>query len=152
MIRRFFILFALLSLVACSSPLVKELVQTPEIKSIQLSHFSVQDKQAVFNVSLYNPNPYPLPISSLAGDITLNGLTIGNLAAKSDKQLAAFDTQTVVLPLALDPDALVNAAQSVFLQRKAEYRFDGHVETSIGKVPVIKEGESSVQDILRSAF
>jgi len=152
MIRRFFILLLSLSLFGCNSAYVNDLVATPEIKNIQLSHFSVQEKKAVFNVSLYNPNPFPLPITALAGDIALNNLTIGSLEARSEQNLAAYDTQDVTLPLSLHPDSLLNAAQSVLLQGKAKYTFDGEVQTSLGRVPFTKEGELSAKDIMGSVL
>ena len=152
MTRRFFILLLSLSLFGCNSSYINELVATPEIKNIQLSHFSVQDRKAIFNVSLYNPNPFPLPISAIAGDIALNSLTIGSLEAKSDQNLTAYGTQDITLPLSLSlaPDALLDAAQSVLLQGKASYTFNGDVQTSIGRVPFTKEGELSAKEIMGS--
>ena len=150
MTRRFFILLLSLSLFGCNSSYINELVATPEIKNIQLSHFSVQDRKAIFNVSLYNPNPFPLPISAIAGDMTLNSLTIGSLEAKSDQNLTAYGTQDITLPLSLDPDALLDAAQSVLLQGKASYTFNGDVQTSIGRVPFTKEGVLSAKEVMGS--
>jgi len=150
MIKRFFIVLLSLSLFGCNSAYINDLVATPEIKNIQLSHFSVQERKAVFTVSLYNPNPFPLPISAIAGDIALNNLTIGSLEAKSDQNLAAFDTQDVTLPLSLNPDALLNAAQSVLLQGKASYTFNGDVQTSLGRVPFTKQGELSAKEVMGS--
>lgn len=150
MTRHSFILFFFFSLVGCNTAYISDLVATPEIKNIQLAHFSVEEKTAIFNVSLYNPNPFPLPISAIAGDIALNSLTIGSLEAKSDQNLAAFDTQDVTLPLSLNPDALLNAAQSVLLEGKANYIFTGQVQTSLGQVPFTKEGELSAKEIMGS--
>jgi LEA14-like dessication related protein len=150
MTRRLFIFLLTFSLFGCNSAYINELVATPEIKNIQLSHFSAQERKAVFNVSLYNPNPFPLPISSVAGDIALNSLTIGSLEAKSDQNLAAYDTQDITLPLSLNPDALINAAQSVLFKGKANYTFEGNVQTSLGQVPFTKEGELSAKDIISS--
>jgi len=150
MTRRLFILLLTFNLFGCDSGLVKEFVATPEIKNIQLSHFSVEDRQAIFDISLYNPNPFPLPITGMAGDIELNNVHIGSLAARSDKHLAAYDTQTVTLPLSLDPSALSNAAQSVLFKGKADYNFKGQLDTSVGSVPFTKAGELSAKDILSS--
>ena len=150
MTRRFFILLLSLSLFGCNFSYINELVAIPEIKNIQLSHFSVQDRKAIFNVSLYNPNPFPLPISAIAGDIALNSLTIGSLEAKSDQNLTAYGTQDITLPLSLNPDALLDAAQSVLLQGKASYTFNGDVQTSIGRVPFTKEGVLSAKEVMGS--
>ena len=150
MIKRFFIVLLSLSLFGCNSAYINNLVATPEIKNIQLSHFSVQERKAVFTVSVYNPNPFPLPISAIAGDIALNNLTIGSLEAESDQNQTAFDTQDVTLPLSLNPDALINAAQSVLLQGKASYTFNGDVQTSLGRVPFTKQGELSAKEVMGS--
>ena len=150
MIKRFFIVLLSLSLFGCNSAYTNDLVATPEIKNIQLSHFSVQERKAVFTVSVYNPNPFPLPISAIAGDIALNNLTIGSLEAKSDQNQTAFDTQDVTLPLSLNPDALLNAAQSVLLQGKASYTFNGDVQTSLGRAPFTKQGELSAKEVMGS--
>lgn len=150
MIRRFYIALLSFGLLACNSAFVNSLVATPEIKNIQLSHFSIEDKTAVFNVSVYNPNPFPLPISGLAGDITLNNLTIGSMEATSDENIAALETQDISLPLTLNPDALMSAAQSVLLQGKANYSFKGDMQTSLGRIPFTKEGELSAREVIGS--
>ena len=150
MTRRFSILFLFLSLLGCNTAYISELIATPEIKNIQLSHFSVQDRTAVFNVSLYNPNPFPLPISAIAGDIAINSLTIGSLEAKSNQSLTAFGTQDITLPLSLNPDTLLTAVQSVLLQGKANYAFKGEVQTSLGRVPFAKEGVLSAKEMMGS--
>jgi LEA14-like dessication related protein len=150
MTRQFFILLLSLSLFGCNSSYINDFIATPEIKNIQLSHFSAQERTAVFNVSLYNPNPFPLPLSGLSADIALNNLNIGSLEAKSDQNLAAYDTQDITLPLSLNPDSLLNAAQSVLLQGKASYIFTGEIHTSLGRVPFTKKGELSAQEIIGS--
>lgn len=149
--KHFFFILVIFGLTACNNGFVNQLVATPEIEQVRLSHFSAKDKQAILLVTLYNPNPYPLPITSLAGDITLNTIQVGSLAATADKQLAAYDTQSITMPLTLDSNALLNAAQSVLLQGKAGYQFEGYIYTSLGKVPINKQGELSPQDLLRSA-
>jgi LEA14-like dessication related protein len=150
MTRRFFIFLMTLGLFGCDSNLVEDLVLMPEIKSVQLSHFSVEDRQAFFDISVHNPNTFPLPISQLAGDIKLNNLAIGSLSAHSQQNLAAFDTQNVTLPLPLNPDAFVNTAHGVLLKGKAEYQFNGMVDTGLGLVPLSKQRELPAQELLRS--
>lgn len=52
--------------------LVKEFVEAPEVRGIELKSFSVLDNTATFEVTLYNPNSFSLPISGLTGGIKLN--------------------------------------------------------------------------------
>ena len=148
--KLFAILFLSISLVGCSSDLINKLVEAPEIKGIQLKSFSMKDKSVIFDIDLYNPNPFPLPISSLSGDFKLNQLAIGSIAAETDKSLAAHATQTVTLPIAFDTDALIDAAQSVFTNREAKYNFSGGIGTSVGQLPFSKQGELSVTDIIKA--
>ncbi len=141
------ILLMSLTLSGCAS-MVQELMQAPQIKGVQLKSFSAKDKSVVFDVDIYNPNSFTLPISGLSGDMMLNQLTIGSIEAESDQNLAALSTQTVTVPIALDTNALIEAAQSVFTQRQAQYNFNGGVKTPVGKIPFSKSGELSVTEII----
>jgi len=143
----FTVILLSITLLACNS-LVKELVSTPEVKAVRLINFSMADKQVVFDVDLYNPNAFTLPMSGFNGDFKLNNLTIGSLKATSEQKLAAYGTQTITLPISLDTNAFIEAAKSVLTQQQAVYSFNGGVDTSIGKVPFSKSGELSVQEII----
>lgn len=146
------LIILLISLFGCNADLIREFVSTPQIKGIELKSFSAQNNSAVFEVALYNPNAFALPLSGLAGDIRLNQLPIGNINAKSDKNLPALTTQKITLPIMLDSNALIKAAKSVLTQRQAEYNFNGHVKTSIGEVPFSKHGALSVKDLISILF
>ena len=146
--KLFTALVMVIGLLGCSADMIKSLVDMPQVRGVQLKSFSAADKRAVFEVALFNPNPFPLPISGLSGAISLNQLAIGSIDAQSDTSLAANAVQAVMIPISLDPNAFVEAAKSVFMQRKASYQFNGGVNTSLGKVPFSTSGDLSVQDIL----
>lgn len=135
----------------CSS-MVKELMQAPQIKGVQLKSFSAKDKSVVFDVDIYNPNSFALPISGLSGDMVLNQMTIGSLDAESDQNLAALSTQTVTVPIVLDTNALIEAAGSVLTDRQAIYNFNGGFKTPVGKIPFSKSGELSITEIISSVL
>jgi len=137
-----------LGLTGCQSGLINKLVKTPEIKAVQLQSFSMQDKRITFDVSLFNPNPFTLPIDGLGGIVALNGLDIGSISAKTNTKLAANTTQVVSMPISLDTEALGRAARSVLTKQTAEYQLQGKVDTSMGKVPFSKKGNLSVSDII----
>jgi len=141
------ILLISMALSGCAS-MVQELMQAPQVKGVQLKSFSAKDKSVVFDVDLYNPNSFTLPISGLSGDMVLNQLTIGSLEAESDQNLAALSTQTVSVPIALDTNALIEAAKSMLTNRQANYKFNGGVKTPVGKIPFSKSGELSVTEII----
>ncbi|MFK8068161.1 MAG: LEA type 2 family protein [Gammaproteobacteria bacterium] len=144
------IILVSLSLMGCNSEMIQQFVEAPQVKNIQLKSFSAQDKSVVFEVDLFNPNPFTLPLSGLSGEMSLNEFAIGSLDASSDQSLAANTTQTVTVPVQLDQNALLEAAKSVFTKRQANYNFNGGVKTSVGKIPFSKSGELSVQEILSS--
>ena len=141
------ILWISIALSGCAS-MVQELMQAPQVKGVQLKSFSAKDKSIVFAVDLYNPNSFTLPISGLSGDMVLNQLTIGSLDAESDQNLAALSTQTITVPIALDTNALIEAAKSMLTDRQANYSFNGGVKTPVGKIPFSKSGELSVTEII----
>ncbi|MFW5425891.1 MAG: LEA type 2 family protein [Methylophagaceae bacterium] len=146
--KKIFVLLLLsLSLISCSD-IVKELVSAPEVKGIRLADFSIAEKRVVFDVDLYNPNPFTLPMSGFSGDFKLNNLSIGSVEASSEQKLVAHGTQTISLPISLDTNALIEAAKSVFTERQANYNFNGGIDTSVGNIPFSKSGELSAQDII----
>jgi LEA14-like dessication related protein len=130
------------------SSLVKQIVSAPEVKGIKLKSFSVEDQSVVFDVSVYNPNIYPLPISGLSGDFKLNQISVGSMSAKTDSSLAAQKTQTVTLPIKLSTDAFKKAAKAAIMNRETNYSFNGAIDTSIGQVPVSKTGSVSAAALL----
>ncbi len=141
-----------ISLVGCGTGIIKTFVDTPQVKGVELKSFSAKKKQAVFEVALYNPNNFSLPISGVNGDIVLNQLTIGSIDAESDQNLEAHTTQLVTLPIMLNSDALVKAAKSVLGLRQAQYTFIGRVKTSVGQIPFSKKGDLSMKDLLSAFF
>ena len=140
------------SLLGCGTGLIKAFVDTPEVKGVELKSFSAKNKQAVFEIALYNPNNFSLPISGMNGDIVLNKLTIGSIDAENDQHLAALTIQSVTLPVVLNADALVKAVKSVLNLRQAQYTFNGGLMTSVGKIPFSKKGDLSMKDLISAFF
>jgi len=146
------VLFILLSLglTGCQSGIIEKLVKAPEVKSVQLKSFSAQNKTITFDVGLFNPNAFSLPIDGFNGGVILNGLDVGRFAATTETSLAAQETQTISLPITLDAEAFGRAARSVLSEGKALYNFNGGVDTSVGQVPFSQDGELSMQDIIKT--
>lgn len=144
-----------LFLVGCNSGLIKQdivqqLVKIPEVKGISLNEFSPQEQSVSFDLDLYNPNLFPLPVSGLKGDFQLNGVSVGALAAESSASLAAQSTQTVTLPIKLNTNALSAAVKKGLTSGKTAYSFNGGVNTSVGEVPLSKSGELSIGDLTKA--
>lgn len=146
------LLFSLL-MTGCNSSLIPQnlaskLIQAPEVRGVQLKSFSIEQQSVVFDVAIFNPNIFPLPISGLRGDLKLNEVAVGSMAATSTKSLAANTTQVVTLPLQLSTAAFMNAAKTALSTRKASYSFNGGIETSVGTLPFTKKGDLSLTEIV----
>ncbi len=137
-------------LMACQFGALKNIVKAPEVKSIQLKSFSVQDKIVVFDVGLFNPNAFSLSIDSFDGGIKLNGFDVGKFAVKTDTSLPAKEVQTITLPMTLDAEMLGRATRSVLADGQALYHFKGGVDTSVGNVTFSKDGELSMQGVIKT--
>ena len=67
---------------------------TPQIQDIMLISFSAEKQNAVFEVDVYNPNDFKIPVRELSGEVFLNKYLVSKLEASSKKSLAALSTQT----------------------------------------------------------
>jgi len=144
-------LLILFTLLGCSVDSIKQFASSPELKGIQLESFSPAENQITFDLAVYNPNLFDIPISGIEGNITLNQIAIGKfIANNTESTLKARSTQNVIVPLKLDPDATMKAAKSALFNRTLNYTLTGTVDTPAGTAPFIKSGELSVQDILSS--
>lgn len=148
MTKYFFVLLVAFSLIGCGNGLIKSIVETPQLKGVELKSFSIKDKLAVFEVALFNPNDFSLPISGLAGNMSVNQMTVGHIEMNNSQNLAAQSTQTVAVPVKLDARQLVDAVKAIVKLRQAHFIFNGGVDTTVGEIPFSKEGKLSFDDIV----
>ena len=143
------ILFVSVSFIAYSNAdILEDSVLTPEIRTITLNSFSAEENRAVFDVEVYNPNAFKLPVRELYGDIHLNQYDVADVEASSKKSLAAHSTQIYTVPINVDLDSLMNAAAGVMIQGSAKYSFKGYMMTPVGEMPILEEGELTAEQIL----
>ncbi|HHA19635.1 MAG: hypothetical protein DRQ39_04980 [Gammaproteobacteria bacterium] len=143
------ILLVSVSFIAYSyADILNDSILTPEIRNITLNSFSAEDNRAVFDVEVYNPNAFKLPVRKLHGRIHLNQYNVADIEATSNNSLAAQATQMFTVPVEIDPDALMNAATGVMIQGQAKYSFKGYMMTPIGEMPITEEGELTTEQIL----
>lgn len=129
--------------------IVKQLIKAPEVRDISLNSFSAQDQRVSFDIDLYNPNLFSLPVSGVSGDFQLNSMPVGSVAAQFEEHLAAQSSQTVTLPIKLNTDALGAAIRKALMTGRAAYTFNGGVSSSVAEVPVSKTGELSIADLTK---
>ncbi len=122
--------------------------QIPQIKRIQLVSFSVKNHSAIFDVDVYNPNEFKLPVRELSGKIHLNKQHVADLEATSKASLAALSTQTFKVPISVKPKAIISATNQTLLSGQAHYHFKGYMMTPVGELPIAFQGMLGSQQIV----
>lgn len=120
----------------------------PEVVNIQLKSFSAKENSAVFDVTLFNPNHFKLPLREVYGDLYLNDNVIANIEALSKKSLAAHASQIFTVPIIIKPEQLANASTNVIVSGVANYRFKGYMMTPVGELPIEHKAHLTNQQIL----
>jgi len=149
--KRFFIIALTLMLVpfnSMASMFDAENTQIPQIKRIQLVSFSAENHSAIFDVDVYNPNEFKLPVRELSGKVHLNKQHVASLEATSKASLAALSTQTFKVPISVKPNAIITAANQILLSGQAHYHFKGYMMTPVGELPIEHQGQLDSQQIV----
>ena len=123
-------------------------MEMPQVQMIKLISFSVEQESAVFEVNVYNPNEYKLPVRALSGNIFLNERLVSSLEANSKKSLAPLSTQTFTVPVKVDVDATLQSANDIMLSGIADYEFNGYMMTPVGELPINESGRLTADQIL----
>ena len=121
---------------------------TPQIQDIRLISFSAEKQNAVFEVDVYNPNEFKIPVREMSGEVFLNKERVSTLEASSKKSLAALSTQIFTVPITVDTDATVESANNIMLTGIAKYEFNGYMMTPVGEIPINKAGQLTAEQIL----
>ena len=130
-----------------NADILSDSILTPEIRNITLHSFSAKENRAVFDIEVYNPNAFKLPVRELYGDIHINEYNVADVEATSKKSLGAYATQMFTVPIEVDPTELMNAVVGIMMQRQAKYSFNGYMMTPVGEMPITQEGELSSEQI-----
>lgn len=125
-----------------------ETMQYPEIKAIKLVSYSKDTHSAVFNVTLYNPNLFKIPVREMTSEIFLNEHHVASLDAESNKSLAANAEAVFSVPLTVEPEAFDDAIRLVLMTGTAHYQFVAYLMSPVGEIPFTREGQLSTQDIM----
>jgi len=128
--------------------LLDQAIITPEIHAVMLKQFSAETNSATFEVEVYNPNTFKLPIRELAGDILLANNKVAALSANSPKSLAAQSSQVFTVPIKVNVDNLMLALNQILISGDASYRFSGYMMTPIGELPIEQQGALSNEQIM----
>lgn len=143
----FVVVLMLISLVSQAGVLDQNIIM-PEIQAIKLKQFSPELNSAIFEVEVYNPNSFKLPVKELSGDILLSHNKVAELSANSKKSLAAQSTQLFTVPVSVNVDNLLLSIDTVLKSGIAHYQFQGYMMTPVGELPIEQHGELSNEQIL----
>lgn len=147
--KLFTIVFIVLNFMTYSNAeVLPDSVLPPEVVNIELKSFTAEENRAIFDISLYNPNDFKIPVREVYGDIYLNEKTIANIEALSKKSLGAYDTQIFTVPVLVKPDELLNASTNVMMTGLANYRFKGYMMSPVGEIPVEHEGQLTKEQLI----
>jgi LEA14-like dessication related protein len=125
-----------------------ESMQRPQIQDIKLISFSAEKEMAVFEIMVYNPNDFKVPVRELSGDLYLNEQHVSNMEANSKKSLAPLSTQTFTVPIVVNRDAVMASANEIIITGIAQYRFKGYMMTPVGELPITESGRLTTAQVL----
>ncbi len=115
-------------------------LERPKITSMSLTGATIQ-----IPLTLTNKNSYPLPLTGLAGNISIGGANVGSVNAGQLGLLAPKGTQTVTLPVNVDFTRALQAANAI-RQGKGRVQLTANLTSGKGQVPV---DVSQVLDFLK---
>ena len=105
-------------------------VQSPRIASLSLTQATLD-----LPLTLANPNSFPLPLGSLAGDLSIAGAQVGRIAAAELGRIDARQSRTVAVPVTVHFAQAFAAAQAL-REGKARVALDGHLTSGGASIPV----------------
>lgn len=145
--KLFVVVWMLISFASHAGILDQDIIM-PEIQTVTLKQFSAELNSAVFDVEVYNPNTFKLPVKELSGDILLSQHKVAELSANSKKSLAAQSTQLFTVPVSINVANLLLSIDTVLKSGVAHYQFKGYMMTPVGELPIEQHGELSNEQIL----
>ncbi|MBE0439202.1 MAG: LEA type 2 family protein [Gammaproteobacteria bacterium] len=148
LMKKMFVVVLMLIGLVSQAGVLDQAIMMPEIQTIKLKQFSAELNSAIFEVEVYNPNSFKLPVKQLSGDILLSHNKVAQLNASSKKSLAAQSTQLFTVPVSVNLDNLLLSMDSVLKSGVAHYQFQGYMMTPVGDLPIEQHGELSNDQIL----
>jgi LEA14-like dessication related protein len=105
-------------------------VQSPRINSLSLTQATLD-----LPLTLSNPNSFPLPLGTVAGDLSIAGAQVGRVASAELGRIDARQSRTVAVPVIVHFAQAFAAAQAL-REGKARVALDGQLTSGDASVPV----------------
>jgi LEA14-like dessication related protein len=122
--------------------------QAPELRTISLESFSAEKNTAVFAVTLYNSNPFKIPVREMTSRVHLNDIYVATVDASSKKSLAPHEDTLYKVPVEIKPEALQQAINMLITTHKAHYPIEAYLMTPVGEIPISRESTLSTDGII----
>jgi LEA14-like dessication related protein len=105
-------------------------LESPRIASISLTQATLD-----LPLLLSNPNPFPLPLGSMVGDLRIAGAQVGRIASADLGRIDARQSRTVAIPVTVHFAQAFSAAQAL-REGKARVALDAQLSSGGASVPV----------------
>ena len=143
----FAVLAAVLSLTSCASP--GEMIDTPSVAltGIQMNEFSFSGQSFMLSFDVDNPNPFPLPVSSIRYHVQIANESFASGGTASDFMVPAGGNGA--FDISVELDVLKSASQLGSILRTGmreplEYKLDGSLAVDIPYVKPVPFSTSGV--------
>ena len=144
-IKLFLVLALLLiNLSACGTALI----QPPKISidNIELGELSLRKGEAVFSLTLHNPNLFPLYLYGIDYGLKLNEVAVAGGESRKNISIAAGSEQKLRIPITLSTMTLLKMIPQFLGDRQLKYELHGSVKTPIISIPFHRTGGINVSD------
>jgi LEA14-like dessication related protein len=104
--------------------------ESPRIAELSLTHATLD-----LPLTVSNPNPFPLPLGSLTGDLRIDGADVGRIASPELGRVDGRQSRTVALPVTVRFAQALAAARAL-REGRAHLALDGMLSSGGASVPV----------------
>jgi len=140
---------AMAALLLCSCATVREGVDL-SLTNVGLKDVTVLETTALFTVRVQNENPSPLKLQGSVYKIYLNDSYIGKGMTDQSLEVPAFGTATQTVPVYLQNLFMASKVRGIIDGQKFDYRIDGTLHDSSGKIRAVSEGRLDLNDFRQS--
>lgn len=151
MIKKLLAVAIVCTLSACASlqEELKNYVSQPEVtyKSIAIGEASMERLELTPTFNVTNPNSFPIPIDTVAYELSLNNKKMLAGETKAIGMLPGNGNKDVTLAIELTKETLSSLQQLLFKDRKIDYQIKGDVTAAGIAIPFEKSATLYIPDV-----
>ena len=125
----------------------KQFVEKPtvKLKDVGIKNLTADGATLLFEVSVNNPNPYPINISALSYNVEVDKRAVGAGELENPAQVAANGTSVVPIPVAIKYSDLLSSVTDLFRKKASPYRIKGSARFGLFSLPFEYTGEVKIK-------